>query len=154
MKKLIREHDLQYYRSFSFPMWFIGLVSHGVFLVERLISLARPKACPGPLDFARDRLWSGGTCHTFLFIFYHPLVGSPVWFSQVKNRIKRIGKRWSDNGLQRWLMVVIQKIFTPENWSQLWVQYLEINKSLKLVTINVSYNWLWVTLNFATTPRN
>lgn len=63
-------------------------------------------------------------------------------FSQVKNRIKRIGKRWSDKGLQKWLMVVIQKIFTPENWSQLWKLFLEINKPLELVTINVSYNWL------------
>ena len=63
-------------------------------------------------------------------------------FSQVKNRIKRIGKRWSDHGLQKWLMVVIQKIFTPENWSQLWDQFLEINKPLELVNMKVSYNWL------------
>jgi hypothetical protein len=63
-------------------------------------------------------------------------------FSQVKNRIKRIGKRWSDNGLQKWLMVVIQKIFTPENWTQLWDQFLEINKPLVLEKINVSYSWL------------
>ena len=63
-------------------------------------------------------------------------------FSQVKNRIKRIGKRWSDKGLQRWLMVVLQKIFTPESWNQLWEQFLEINKPVELVSINVSYNWL------------
>jgi len=63
-------------------------------------------------------------------------------FSQVKNRIKRIGKRWSDHGLQKWLMVVIQKIFTPENWSELWNQFLEINKMIELVNINVSHNWL------------
>ena len=63
-------------------------------------------------------------------------------FSQVKNRIKRIGKRWSDKGLLKWLMVVIQKIFTPENWTQLWYQFLEINKPLELVRIKASYNWL------------
>jgi hypothetical protein len=63
-------------------------------------------------------------------------------FSQVKNRIKRIGKRWSDTGLQKWLMVVIQKIFTPENWSQLWEHFLEINKPVELVKIKTSYSWL------------
>ena len=63
-------------------------------------------------------------------------------FSQVKNRIKRIGKRWSDKGLQKWLMVVIQKIFNPENWTHLWNQFLEINEPLYLVSIKVSYNWL------------
>jgi len=63
-------------------------------------------------------------------------------FSQVKNRIKRIGKRWSDKGLQSWLMVVIQKIFTPENWTRLWEQFLEINRPLELVSIKVSYKWL------------
>lgn len=63
-------------------------------------------------------------------------------FSQIKNRIKRIGKRWSDNGLHKWLMVVIQKVFTPENWTQLWDQFLEINKPLVLEKINTSYWWL------------
>ena len=63
-------------------------------------------------------------------------------FSQVKNRIKRIGKRWSDDGLQKWLMVVIQKIFTPENWTRLWDQFLDINKPLVLDKISVSYVWL------------
>jgi hypothetical protein len=63
-------------------------------------------------------------------------------FSQIKNRIKRIGKRWSDNGLQKWLMVVIQKIFTPENWTHLWNQFLDINKPLELVKVNASYCWL------------
>jgi hypothetical protein len=63
-------------------------------------------------------------------------------FSQIKNRIKRIGKRWSDQGLQKWLMVVIQKIFTPENWDQLWNQFLEIIKPVELIKINVSYKWI------------
>ena len=63
-------------------------------------------------------------------------------FSQVKNRIKRIGKRWSDDGLQKWLMVVIQKIFTPENWTHLWDQFLDINKPLVLDKISISYVWL------------
>ena len=63
-------------------------------------------------------------------------------FSQIKNRIKRIGKRWSDHGLEKWLMVVMQKIFTPDNWTQLWHQFLEMNKPVVLDKINVSYRWL------------
>ena len=62
-------------------------------------------------------------------------------FSQIKNRIKRIGRRWSDNGLQKWLMVVIQKIFTPENWTQIWDQFLQINKPIVLERICASYRW-------------
>ena len=62
-------------------------------------------------------------------------------FSQVKNRIKKIGKRWSDTGLEKWLMVAIQKIFTPENWDQLWKRFLDINRPLELVNVTVSYRW-------------
>ena len=62
-------------------------------------------------------------------------------FSQVKNRIKRIGRRWSDQGLLKWLMVVIQKIFYPNNWADLWKQYLKINQPLHLVNICISYQW-------------
>jgi hypothetical protein len=63
-------------------------------------------------------------------------------FSQIKNRIKRIGRRWSDSGLIKWLMVVIQKIFTPENWDSLWEQFLKINHPLKPYYMEVSYRWL------------
>lgn len=63
-------------------------------------------------------------------------------FSMVKNRIKRIGKRWSDKGLLRWLMVVIQKIFTPENWNSLWNQFLDINRPLEFMNLNIKYSWL------------
>jgi hypothetical protein len=62
-------------------------------------------------------------------------------FSQVKNRIKRIGRRWSDKGLLKWLMVVIEKIFYPENWDDLWKQYLQINQPLHLVNMSISYRW-------------
>ena len=37
-------------------------------------------------------------------------------FSRVTNRIKKIGKRWSDRGLLRWLMLALRKIFKPELW--------------------------------------
>src|SRR4030042_1688796 len=63
-------------------------------------------------------------------------------FSQVKNRIKRIGRRWSDSGLLKWCMVMIQKIFYPSDWDSFWKQYLKINKPLSVVEQNVAYQWL------------
>jgi len=63
-------------------------------------------------------------------------------FSQVKNRIKRIGRRWSDTGLLKWLMVVIKKIFTPEKWDELWKQFLQINEPIELLKMSVSYRWI------------
>jgi hypothetical protein len=62
-------------------------------------------------------------------------------FSQVKNRIKRIGRRWSDTGLEKWLMVTIKKIFYPNAWGQLWKQFLNINKLIQLIDIKVAYEW-------------
>ncbi|MCJ7698287.1 MAG: hypothetical protein MUO73_08180 [Thermoplasmata archaeon] len=41
-------------------------------------------------------------------------------FSQVKNRIKRIGRRWSDVGLLKWCMVVVRKMFYPSDWALFW----------------------------------
>ena len=63
-------------------------------------------------------------------------------FSQIKNRIKRIGRRWSDQGLLKWLMVVVKKIFTPLDWDYLWKQFLEINREINLLSMNVSYRWI------------
>jgi hypothetical protein len=34
-------------------------------------------------------------------------------FSRIANRIKGIGKRWSDQGLLAWLMLAFRKIFKP-----------------------------------------
>jgi hypothetical protein len=62
-------------------------------------------------------------------------------FSQVKNRIKRIGRRWSDTGLEKWLMVTIKKIFYPNAWDKLWKQFLNINKLIQLIDIKVAYEW-------------
>jgi len=63
-------------------------------------------------------------------------------FSQVKNRIKRIGRRWSDTGLLSWCMATIQKVFYPYQWSMLWKQYLNINKSITLTHLSVSFQWV------------
>ncbi len=63
-------------------------------------------------------------------------------FSQVKNRIKRIGRRWSDTGLLSWCMATIQKVFYPYRWDMLWKQYLNINKSITLTHLSVSFQWV------------
>jgi transposase-like protein len=63
-------------------------------------------------------------------------------FSRVVNRIKRVGRRWSEQGLLNWLMIMMRKIFNPPLWDQLWRQYLRINKHLRLVTMKVEYVWL------------
>jgi len=41
-------------------------------------------------------------------------------FSLIKNRIRNIGKRWSDEGLKRWLDIAIQKLFPGHDWKQFW----------------------------------
>jgi hypothetical protein len=45
-------------------------------------------------------------------------------FSRIANRIKRMGKRWSDRGLLQWLMLAMVKVFRPELWDQLWKQFM------------------------------
>lgn len=62
-------------------------------------------------------------------------------FSQVKNRIWRIGRRWSDTGLLNWMLVTMKKIFFPDAWKKLWAQYMTINPPLLLTHIQVSWRW-------------
>lgn len=63
-------------------------------------------------------------------------------FSQVNNRIKVIGKRWSEKGLLNWLKVAMNKIFFPEMWSELWKKYLNLTPLPEINLINVSYSWI------------
>lgn len=63
-------------------------------------------------------------------------------FSQVKNRIKRIGRRWTEKGLINWLMVTMKKIFFHHTWENLWRQYLNLNLGLKLIQIKSTYQWV------------
>jgi len=63
-------------------------------------------------------------------------------FSQIKNRIKRIGRRWSDEGLVKWLLVVVKKLFTPDDWGLLWKQFLNLNQPITLSYLKVSYVWV------------
>lgn len=61
-------------------------------------------------------------------------------FSQVNNRIKRVGKRWSEPGLLNWLKVTFYKIFKPELWTQLWNRGKDIAK-IKLISLQISWHW-------------
>lgn len=62
-------------------------------------------------------------------------------FSQVKNRIWSIGKRWSDKGLLNWLQVTLNKMFHPEMWNNLWSQYMSLNPEFQLSYIHTSWRW-------------
>jgi len=63
-------------------------------------------------------------------------------FSRIVNRIKRVGCRWSEEGLMNWLKLAFRKIYRPQLWNELWEQYIEIHKRLKLVNIKVTYAWI------------
>jgi len=63
-------------------------------------------------------------------------------FSQAKNRIWTIGKRWSEAVLLNWLKVVVKKVFFPYSWNQLWSEYLAIDSTLQFKLIEVRYQWL------------
>jgi len=63
-------------------------------------------------------------------------------FSQVKNRIWAVGKRWSKPGLMNWLKVVVNKIFFPLNWNRLWAEYLHIDSNLRIHLMEVKYQWV------------
>jgi hypothetical protein len=61
-------------------------------------------------------------------------------FSQVCNRIKRVGRRWSDKGLLNWLQVAFYKIFKPELWNLQWQGNKKLRK-IKLLSVQASYFW-------------
>jgi hypothetical protein len=61
-------------------------------------------------------------------------------FSRVNNRIKRVGRRWSEAGLLNWLKVTFYKIFKPELWPKLWNSERDFPK-IKLVSLQISWRW-------------
>jgi hypothetical protein len=63
-------------------------------------------------------------------------------FSRLVNRIKHIGRRWSERGLINWLRLALRKIFYPELWRKLWNQYLRLGKMLKLISLKEEYKWI------------
>lgn len=64
-------------------------------------------------------------------------------FSRAVNRIKRIGRRWSEDGLLNWLMLAFRKIFQPKLWESLWAQYLGRHHRLRLVSLCVEHEWTY-----------
>ena len=90
-------------------------------------------------------------CHTMTFLNYWlttqhwiPLNINAIEsaFSRIANRIKNVGKRWSDQGLLAWLMLALRKIFKPELWTELWDQYLKINRKMDLILCHSEYAWI------------
>lgn len=63
-------------------------------------------------------------------------------FSQVKNRIWAVGKRWSERGLMNWLKVVVYKVFYPQSWDNIWEKYLGLDPALRITITGVSYQWI------------
>ena len=63
-------------------------------------------------------------------------------FSRVVNRIKRVGRRWSERGLINWLRIAFRKIFQPDQWTSLWRQYLCLHRRLHLVSLRLHYRWI------------
>jgi len=63
-------------------------------------------------------------------------------FSQVKNRIWAVGRRWSEAGLMKWLKVVVHKVFYPDSWNELRAKYLGLDSNLKINLLKVRYQWV------------
>lgn len=63
-------------------------------------------------------------------------------FSRIVNRIKHVGRRWSDEGLINWLLIAFRKIYKPALWDELWTKYLKIHKQLRFSSLRVSYAWI------------
>ena len=62
-------------------------------------------------------------------------------FSQICNRVKRIGRRWSDRGLLNWLTVCFYKIFKPELWRLQWENTPRKLEKIRLRSVEATYQW-------------
>jgi hypothetical protein len=62
-------------------------------------------------------------------------------FSQICNRVKRIGRRWSERGLLNWLTVSFYKIFKPELWSLQWQNTPRKSVKIRLLSVEATYQW-------------
>lgn len=59
-------------------------------------------------------------------------------FSQVCNRIKRVGRRWSEKGLLHWPKITFYKIFKPDLWTQVWGYRNKGFPKIRLISIQAS----------------
>jgi hypothetical protein len=62
-------------------------------------------------------------------------------FSQVCNRIKRVGRRWSEQGLLHWLKVAFYKIFKSDLWDLQWLGNRKRLPKIKLISLQISFSW-------------
>jgi len=62
-------------------------------------------------------------------------------FSQICNRVKRIGRRWSDRGLLNWLTACFYKIFKPELWRLQWEDTPRKLVKIRLRSVEATYQW-------------
>jgi len=62
-------------------------------------------------------------------------------FSQVCNRIKKVGRRWSEKGLLNWLKITFYKIFKPELWSLQWIGQEKRMPKIRLISVQSCYSW-------------
>jgi len=113
---------------------------------EKLIKALDPKKYP------KARTYIENFSKNALLVFEYRLDGKG-WipfttnaiesaFSRIVNRVKRIGMRWSDEGLINWLMIAFRKIYKPALWDELWRKYLKIHKQLRFSKLRVSYAWI------------
>lgn len=58
-------------------------------------------------------------------------------FSLIKNRIARIGRRWSEPGLQRWIDLAIHKLFPGYDWDTFWQKLLPETGNLTCEIVKV-----------------
>ena len=62
-------------------------------------------------------------------------------FSQVCNRIKRVGRRWSEQGLLHWLKTAFYKIFKSNLWDLQWLGNRKRLPKIKLISLQISFSW-------------
>jgi hypothetical protein len=113
---------------------------------EKLIDALDPEKYP------KARAYLSNFYHNALLVFdfwlegkdWIPLTTNAIEgaFSRIVNRVKRIGRRWSEKGLMNWLMIALRKIYKPELWDELWKEYLKIHKQLRLSKVKVTYAWI------------
>ena len=113
---------------------------------DELLALLPEETHPKSRHYVSNFMLSGVTAFEYWLIHkeWPPLTTNQCeyGFSRVVNRIKRIGRRWSDQGLMNWLTMAVRKIFEPANWNSLWRSYSLLHKGLGLRALQVSYRWI------------
>ena len=62
-------------------------------------------------------------------------------FSRVCNRIKRVGRRWSERGLLHWLQTAFYKVFKSNLWDLQWLGNRKRLPKIKLISLQISFSW-------------